>query len=320
MNKALRNTVIAGGAIVSILLFLLATASTNASFIDRYYAWLLRLNVAVAGALLLFIVVALWRLYARYRAGKFGSRLMTRLVILFAGIGILPGLVIFLVSVQFVSNSIDSWFTVKIEAALQSGVTLGLGALDRSLAELGASTEITATTLAGQDRGSTQDILTRMVRERDGIVSAMLIGGDGKILASAAPDRDLIAVVDVPTAPMLLQAVMPGGYARTEGTEDNFDDGGEPAGGLDAGSSLRQRVVIAIPEPPGAQPRFLQVIEAVPVGLATNAQVLSAAFRDYKIQQDSRAGYPLLYPDSHRGGFSHLQIVYSQKVSSTRST
>jgi len=47
---------------------------------------------------------------------------MARLVLLFAGIGILPGLVIFLVSVQFVSHSIDSWFDVKIESAIESGL------------------------------------------------------------------------------------------------------------------------------------------------------------------------------------------------------
>ncbi len=67
------------------------------------------------------MVVALGRLYSRYKAGKFGSRLMARLVLLFAGIGILPGLVIFMVSVQFVSHSIESWFDVKIESALEVG-------------------------------------------------------------------------------------------------------------------------------------------------------------------------------------------------------
>ncbi len=40
---------------------------------------------------------------------------MARLVLLFAVIGILPGLVIYLVSVQFVSRSIESWFDVRVE-------------------------------------------------------------------------------------------------------------------------------------------------------------------------------------------------------------
>ncbi len=305
MNQALRYAFIVGGGIVSILLFLLATASSNSGFFDRYYSWLLGLNAAVAGALLLFVVVALARLYARFKRGEFGSRLMTRLVLLFAGIGILPGLVIFLVSVQFVSHSIDSWFNVKIEAALESGVNLGLAALDQSLAELGASAEITATTLAGQDRQSTRDILTRLIDEREGLISAMIIGGDGRILLSAAANRRTPVALDTPTPPMLLQAVMPGGYARTEGAERDFKldapaAGASPPaapgqGGLDATAGLRQRVVLAIPEPPGAQPRFLQVIQAVPVNLATNAQVLSTAYTEYQERFVARVGLRRMY-------------------------
>ena len=98
MNQALRYALIVGGGIVFTLLFLLATASSNSGFFDEYYSWLLGLNASIAAILLVFVVVALTRLYARYKRGEFGSRLMARLVLLFAGIGILPGLVIFLVS------------------------------------------------------------------------------------------------------------------------------------------------------------------------------------------------------------------------------
>jgi nitrogen fixation/metabolism regulation signal transduction histidine kinase len=301
VNQALRYAVIVGGAIVSILLFLLATASSNSGFFDRYYSWLLGLNASVAAALLLFVVVALARLYRRYKSGKFGSRLMARLVILFAGIGILPGLVIFLVSVQFVSHSIDSWFNVKIEAALESGVNLGLAALDQSLGELGASAEITAATLAGQDRRSTQDILTRLTEERDGVISAMIIGVDGKVILAAARTRRPVPAADLPTPPMLLQAVMPGGYARTEGAERDFKDNADKDAAtpgqsvLDAATGLRQRVLLAIPEPPGAQPRFLQVIQAVPVNLASNAQVLSTAYTEYQERFVARVGLRRMY-------------------------
>jgi nitrogen fixation/metabolism regulation signal transduction histidine kinase len=126
VTRALRYAFVIGSAIGSILLFLLATASDNSSgFFDRYYSWLLGGSAAVAAALLLLVVLALTRLYSRYKAGKFGSRLMARLMLLFAAIGILPGLVIFMVSVMFVYHSIDSWFDVKIESALTSGLNLG---------------------------------------------------------------------------------------------------------------------------------------------------------------------------------------------------
>ena len=66
MNQALRYALVVGGAIVSILLFLLASASNNSGFFDRYYSWLLGLNATIAFLLLILVLVALGRLYSRY--------------------------------------------------------------------------------------------------------------------------------------------------------------------------------------------------------------------------------------------------------------
>ncbi|MDL2354924.1 MAG: ATP-binding protein [Pseudomonadota bacterium] len=300
MNQALRYGVIVGGGMVCILLFLLASASDNSGSFDRYYSWLLGLNAAVAVALVIFVVVALARLFGRYKAGKFGSRLMARLVLLFAGIGILPGLVIFLVSVQFVSHSIDSWFDVKIEAALQSGLDLGRAALDESLAALGTAAGVASATLAGQDAEATRTILKRLVREQEGVQSAVLVDAGGKLLASAAEDKLANLAADLPTAAMLKQAQMPGGYTQSEGgIERDFKDGpastGKGADALDAATGLRLRAVIAVPEPPGAAPRFLQLVQAVPVNLATNAEVLRNAYSEYQTRFVARVGLRKMY-------------------------
>ncbi|HEU4375065.1 MAG TPA: ATP-binding protein [Telluria sp.] len=297
MNQALRYGVIGGGGIVSILLFLLASASDNSGFFDRYYSWLLGLNAAVAAALLIFVVVALGRLYVRFKSGKFGSRLMARLMLLFAGIGILPGLVIFLVSVQFVSHSIESWFDVKIEAALKSGLGLGVAALDQALAELGASAGVSASTLAGQDRAATQDILNRIVAEQDGMLSAMVVDADGKLLASAAEDKKVNLAADLPTPAMLKQAAMPGGYSQSEGgIERDFKDNvGTVPDALDAATGLRLRVLLSVPEPPGTTPRYLQLVQAVPVNLATNAEVLRSAYSEYRLRFVARVGLRKMY-------------------------
>jgi len=90
VTSALRYLFVVLGAVCSILLFLLASASDNSGFFDRYFSWLLGLNAAVAVSLLLLVGVSLFRLYARYKSGKFGAKLMTRLVLLFASVGVLP--------------------------------------------------------------------------------------------------------------------------------------------------------------------------------------------------------------------------------------
>ena len=307
MKQALRYGVMVGGAIGSILLFLLASASDNSGFFDRYYSWLLGLNAAVAAMLVVFVVVALWRLYSRYRAGKFGSRLMSRLVLLFGAIGILPGLVIFVVSVQFVSHSIESWFDVKIEAALKSGLNLGVAALDQALAELGAQANVAALTISGQDRQATQVILNRVVDEQDGMQSAMLVDANGVLLASSSDTRKVDLVGDLPTVAMIKQANMPRGFAQSEGgLERDFTEGGQGASAasapaaagpdaLDAATGLRLRVVLLVPDPPGIAPRYLQLVQSVPVNLATNAEVLRNAYSEYQTRYLARVGLRKMY-------------------------
>ncbi|MGK5043626.1 sensor histidine kinase [Janthinobacterium sp. GB1R12] len=297
MSQALRYLLVVGGGIVSILLFLLASASDNSGFFDRYYTWLLGLNAAVAVSLLALVGISLARLYARYKSGKFGSKLMTRLVMLFAAVGILPGLVIFLVSVQFVSHSIESWFNVKIEAALESGIELGRAGLDAALVELDhrghkAVEELGADPVAGPA------VLTSLLRE-EGMQNVMLVSGDGVLLASAGPH----SAADLPTPAMLVQAALPAGYASAEGGLELHDDGTESGGGgfrsglpasLETAASLRLRVLVAVPGP-SVSPRYLQLLQAVPPKLATNGEVLRAAYSEYKERFVARVGLRKMY-------------------------
>ena len=298
VNQVLRYALVVGAAVVSILLFLLASASANSEFLGRYYAWLIGLNGTVAFLLLIFVAVALGRLYSRYKAGKFGSRLMARLVLLFAGIGILPGLVIFIVSVQFVSHSIDSWFDVKIESAIESGLNLGRAALDESLAELGATAQTAAATLAGQGDMSAQPVLARLLADTSGLQSAMLVDEKGAVLAAALEDRGANLAADAPNERMLRSAAMPGGYALAEGgvdrdlSEEGLDG---VSSALDAVTGLRLRVVLAVPEPPGAPQRYLQLLQSVPVNLASNAEVLRSAYSEYRLRLEARTGLRKMY-------------------------
>ncbi len=297
MNPALRYALVAGGAVVSILLFLLASASDNSGFFDRNYTWLFGLNAVIAVVLLLLVIVALVRLVHRYRTGKFGSKLLTRLVLLFAAIGILPGLVIFMVSVRFVSHSIDSWFDVKIEAALDSGMNLGHAALDEALAELTVNAQSTAAALAGQNDYNARPVLMRLVGETSGMQSAMLLTVDGKPAATASSSRGADLTPDLPTPQILRESALPTGYARAEGgiERDFRDTSPDHLNGLDAAMGLRLRVVISVPEPPGAAPRYLQLLQSVPVNLATNAEVLTAAYKEYKARLFDRVGLRKMY-------------------------
>jgi len=302
VTSALRYLFVVAGAICSILLFLLASASDNSGFFDRYYGWLLGLNASVAVALVLLVGVSLFRLYSRYKSGKFGSRLMTRLVVLFAAIGVLPGLVIFLVSVQFVSHSIDSWFNVRVEEALDAGLDLGRSALDESLAELEAQARGTVRQLAEDPFYAAPATLARFVRRHPGTQSAIIVDADGGLIVSAMGERRINLSADLPTGVMLNKAKDEPSYAAYEGGGELRDDriGAPPPSPPDANSVLRLRVLMAIPDPvqpSGAHlaPRYLQIIQAVPQKLASNGEMLRTAFSEYKERFVARVGLRKMY-------------------------
>jgi len=302
VRSALRYLFVVAGATCSILLFLLASASDNSGFFDRYYGWLLGLNASVAVALVVLVGVSLFRLYSRYKSGKFGSKLMTRLVVLFAAIGVLPGLVIFLVSVQFVSHSIDSWFNVRVEEALDAGLDLGRSALDESLAELEAQARGTVRQLAEDPFYAAPATLARFVRRHPGTQSAIIVDADGGLIVSAMGERRVNLSADLPSAVMLGKAKEDPAYAAYEGGGELRDDhvGAPQPAPLDANSVLRLRVLMAIPDPvqpSGAHlaPRYLQIIQAVPQKLASNGEMLRTAFSEYKERFVARVGLRKMY-------------------------
>ena len=96
------------------LLVLLTQATSNRALYDRNYDRLYMVNTIVAALLLLALVWGLTRLIIRLRQGQFGSRLLVKLAAIFALVGLVPGVLIYVVSYQFVSRSIESWFDVKV--------------------------------------------------------------------------------------------------------------------------------------------------------------------------------------------------------------
>ncbi|MYM31051.1 HAMP domain-containing protein [Duganella sp. CY15W] len=304
MNTALRYFSVVGGAIVSILLFLLASASDNSGFFDRYYAWLLGLNAAVAVSLSLLVIVSLFRLYSRYKAGKFGSKLMTRLVLLFAAIGVLPGLVIFLVSVQFVSHSIESWFNVPVEEALESGINLSRAGLDRAVGELTVTATRTVQELADRPFGTERATLAAVVKNEPGLQNAIIVDAEGGLVVSARASRAGNLSADLPTRDMMAKVKKDEVYGGPEGGNELHSDlvnaPVAPMTPAEASNQLRLRVLMAIPDhiqPNGTHlaPRYLQLIQLAPSQLAADGETIRRAYADYKERFDARVGLRKMY-------------------------
>ena len=118
------------------LLYLLSNASANTAASGEYYALLVTLNIVLAAFLVLVIAYQIGRLTRQIRRRVVGSRFTLRLLASFAMMALIPGLIVYLVSVNFLTRSIESWFNLKVEAALEGGLNLGRTALDIMLADV----------------------------------------------------------------------------------------------------------------------------------------------------------------------------------------
>ena len=276
----MRSLLIVAASIGGILLYLLASASANTALFARHYPWLLGLNAIVALALLGLIGWQVRALWQEHQAKIFGSRLKLRLMLLFGMMAVLPGVLIYAVSVQFVTKSIETWFDVRVEKALESGLNLGRVALESLLDDLADKGRGMALELGEQPEGQWRLALGRL-REQTGVPSAALFTTSGQLLAAASGDLSNF-LPEPPAADKLRQARVGRGYREIDGASGKED--------------MTLRVLIPVLPPGlGTDTRILQLTQPVPSGLASNAERVQAVYRDYQELSLGREGLTRIY-------------------------
>jgi nitrogen fixation/metabolism regulation signal transduction histidine kinase len=268
-----------------VLFFLLSIATGNRAAYETYYVWLFWVNAVVAVVLLLGIVAALVRLQQRVRGGIFGSRLLLRLVAIFAFVGIAPGVLIYTVSYQFVARSIESWFDVKVEGALDAGLALGRDTIDVQVKDVTAKTLLAAERLA-DERGAIQPLALERLREQLGARELAIVGTQGHILVAAG---NTTLAAERPAPALLRQAREGPVSSQLLGLDEEAQAGAAPA---------RVRALARIPNNSfslDTQDRFLLVTQVLPPGLAANALAVQEAYREYQQRALARDGLRRMY-------------------------
>jgi len=275
----MRALLIVGAALSGVLLFLLATASANTTLFEEHYPLLLALNAALAVLLAGLVVHQLVALGRRYRARIFGTRLTLRFLVLFAVMALIPGLLVYTVSVQFLGKSIESWFDVKVDAALSGGISLGQSAIDQMLVELQLKGRAMALELADQSPPQQVAMLNRL-REQAGVQEALVVTSGGTLVATASADmRNFLPAL--PGAQALRHAAAHRGYSAVDATP---------------GKALELRVVLPIGGTTLAdEPRFIQLRQRLPESFSRSAQAVEDAYRDYRELALSRQGLKRIY-------------------------
>ncbi len=255
----------------AVLLYLLSNASANTAASGEYYTLLVTLNIALAVLLVVLIGVQLFSLYRNIRDRVMGSRFTLRLLGSFALMAIIPGLIVYMVSVNFLTRSIESWFNVKVESALEGGLNLGRTALDIMLADVKEKGESMATSLAFQPANAHFTMLNDL-REKSGIQDATLLTPQGRILSVSSSDSSSF-LPELPTVTQLRQA-----RQRIYGSI-------EPIG--HKGLFLRVLVPVNVQDIAG-ETRILQLLQPVPKTLATTAEAVQDVYQDYQQLSYSR--------------------------------
>ena len=269
--------IIISGIIGALLLYLLSSASANTDLFSHNYYSLLALAGLLALCLSALIGYQLWQLKEKINQQVFGAKLTLRLALFFSLIAILPGLLVYAVSVQFLGKSIESWFDVRVEKALEGGLNLGRSSLESGLQELAKKGKFIAIVLAEQPASRHADTLKRLIDEGT-VQEAALFNMYGKQLANISKSK---YISEMPDINILQQTLRLNQFNVIDTLRDN---------------TLVLKVLVPVTSSTkNKEILILQLIQPVPKQLALDTETVQSVYRDYQELYLSRLGLKRLY-------------------------
>ena len=298
-RRALPIVATIAGFLALALLILLSVATSNTAFFDNNFIWLYAANVVVGLCLFTIILVLGAVIAVRWKEKRFGTRLIVKLAMIFALVGVVPGVILYGVSWQFVSRSIETWFDVKIETALSSALELGRATLDMSLQELQDDGRNIAEQIARLPNNASPAELTLLLsRLRDQAnVQELAIYNIRQQLIAIAVSGNNIQLAIPPTASLLAQA----NKLNSAGIIDERI-------GEDGSQNYFLRVLLPIGQgrtspassfgvsPQGPREAwYLQLVKQVSPVITKNTLAIQSAYSDYQEKALGRTGLRKMY-------------------------
>jgi nitrogen fixation/metabolism regulation signal transduction histidine kinase len=267
--------VIAVASVAAILLYFLAIATGNASKLEEYYWWVFGLNSLLLAALLGVVGRQLLHLRRRVRQRVFGAKLTQKLVLMFALVALVPGMLVFTISAQFLTNSIESWFDVRVESALDRGLELGRNALGFVLQDVNRKSHLVLNEIESLPDGALAVTLGRM-RGQLGLKNIAVFERGGRLVAYAGEDSGHPPVVP---SSEVLRSVAP------RQSVDSIENVGQNALSLKVLLGYRSAVAL----------RVIQVEQSAPDSIARDADLIESARADYRGLLFNRHGLKTFY-------------------------
>jgi PAS domain S-box-containing protein len=196
MNSTIRNSasILAVVILLMVSLYTISDATSNSATFGKYYNWLIFFNLMGLAALTALIAYNVYKLIIQYRLKTIGSRLTARMIGVFVLLTIIPVSIVYYFSLTFLHRSIDSWFDVGIEIALEDSLKLGRSAVDLRKREALNKTRAIALEISAVE----DEILFVFLddaRDRINANELTLVDHDQTIVASSSIDS-----IEIPTA------------------------------------------------------------------------------------------------------------------------
>ena len=245
---------------------LLSQSAQDGDLFGDYYTALIILNAAGISILALLTFFQVRKLVSAFRARALGSRLTLRFIATFAILALVPLAMVYYFSVQFLSRSIDSWFDVRIEKALDDALLLGRSTLEATKLEVIRQ----ARTAARRIEITTSSVqlynLLDKIRASGAFDEMSLHSSTGRILASSS-NLSISLVPDAPGEDVLGKVRRDGVYAEFEPTDD---------------AGLRLRVAVPVSGLSVSSPsRVLQILYPLPLRYSRLGESVESASSEY---------------------------------------
>ena len=198
MNRSLGFALTLALSIVLLVAsILLSQSAQNDDLFGGHYVALIVLNVVGIAILAILTFFQIRRLVIQFRNRTLGSRLTLRFIGTFVILAVVPLAMVYYFAVQFLSRSIDSWFDVQIEQALDDALLLGRSTLEATKLDVIQQARKTVQLIETTTSSFQLYNLLDRVREAGAFEEMSLHSASGRILASSSK----MAISLVPDAP-----------------------------------------------------------------------------------------------------------------------
>lgn len=256
--------VLAIAALLLASLKLADDAAGDGSRIALHYRWVLGAAALALAALAFAIGQRLWRLRSDIARGTPGARLTRRLLLVLILLAVPPVVVVYGFALRFLNATIDNWFNVHLEQALDDALEVGRIVIDEHLHSAEVASVTLATQLTAEPATSAQALLDSAI-EPLGAIQLAVFDANRRVLASASSDPRYLEP-PLPDSAVLMRVEGDGRYAAAE-----------PLGDV-----LALRVVLPLAASGGEPGRLLQGLFPLPARLQPLTRGIESASFDFQ--------------------------------------